>query len=77
MKDDDNATNATKHTENTHAIAGSFTRLLQASEKDAQRVYESVIRFSVYADKRRGKLKRKQFTVADAAEIAEEEGSFD
>jgi hypothetical protein len=41
--------------------------------KPATTINEMVTRFVAYAEKKKGKLKVKPFTVADAIEIAEEE----
>ena len=46
-------------------------------KKPATTINEMVTRFVAYAEKKKGKLKVKPFTVADAIEIAEEEDNND
>ena len=45
--------------------------------KPATTINEMVTRFVAYAEKKKGILKAKPFTLADAAEIAEEDDSDD
>lgn len=58
---------------------GAFTRLILAdldkpkSEHNAPRIHNRLISFLVYVEKRKGKLQRKAFTLADAAEEMEED----
>ena len=54
-------------------LQGSFAALLRANEKEAQRIHNNIIRFLVYVEKKQGKLKRKAFTLADAAKEMEED----
>lgn len=50
-------------------IKGSFVRLIQKDERAATRIHERLMKFLVYVEVRKGKLKRKKMTIQDLAEI--------
>lgn len=60
-------------------IKGAFIRAIctdtdmPISQHIAPRIYHSLIRYLVWMEKKRGKLRRKEFTVEDAAQLFEEE----
>ena len=52
-------------------LHGAFNRLLRDDEKAFRRVYYALIRFTIYAERKRDQYKKRAFTLADAAEELE------